>query len=45
MSDMSYMYLGWGVPLVTLAVYSASLVVRGRALSRKVPAERRRWTS
>jgi hypothetical protein len=45
MSQMAYMYLGWGISLGVLALYAASLVLRGRRLSQKVPVERRRWTS
>lgn len=45
MSQMSYMYLGWGISLVVLAVYAGSVVLRGRRLARAVPPERRRWTS
>lgn len=45
MRDMAYIYLGWGVSLGVLAAYSASVVLRGRRLSAKVPVERRRWTS
>lgn len=45
MSQMGYMYLGWGVSLAIIALYAASLVVRGRRLSKLVPPERRRWTS
>lgn len=42
---MTYILAGWGVTLATLGVYAVSLAVRGRRLSRMVPAERRRWTS
>jgi hypothetical protein len=45
MSQMGYMYLGWGVSLTVLGGYALSLVMRGRRLSKLVPAERRRWTS
>lgn len=45
MSQMAYMYLGWGVSLAIIALYAASLVVRGRRLGKLVPPERRRWTS
>ncbi|MFP3906796.1 MAG: hypothetical protein ACLFWR_07170 [Acidimicrobiales bacterium] len=44
-ADMGYIVAGWGITLATLGIYSFSLVVRGRRLSRHVPAERRRWTS
>jgi hypothetical protein len=45
MSQLGYMYLGWGISLAILAVYALSLVARGRKLSKVVPPERRRWTS
>lgn len=45
MSQMAYIYMAWGISLAVLALYTASVVQRGRRLSRKVPAERRRWTS
>ncbi len=44
-SDMTYIVAGWGVTLGTLAVYSVTLLLRGRRLSKQVPPERRRWTS
>ena len=44
-SDMTFIVAGWGVTLVALGGYTASLLLRGRRLSRQVPAERRRWTS
>lgn len=43
--DMAYIVAGWGVSLVTLGAYAASLMLRGRRLSRQVPSERRRWTN
>jgi hypothetical protein len=45
MSDFTYILAGWGVTLAVLGFYCASLVLRGRRLSRQVPPERRRWTS
>jgi hypothetical protein len=45
MSQMGYMYLGWGISLAVLALYALSLVLRGRRLAKVVPPERRRWTS
>ncbi|MFA5565688.1 MAG: hypothetical protein WC184_06590 [Acidimicrobiia bacterium] len=45
MSQMGYMYVGWGVSLTVVALYSVLLVLRGRRLSQRVPAEKRRWTS
>jgi hypothetical protein len=43
--DMGYIVAGWAISLVVLAGYAATLVTRGRRLSRQVPPERRRWTS
>jgi hypothetical protein len=43
--DMTFIVAGWGVSLAVLGGYAASLVLRGRRLSRQVPPERRRWTS
>ncbi len=38
-----YIVAAWSVVLGVFAVYAASLIVRGRRLSRLVPPERRRW--
>lgn len=45
MSQMGYVYLAWGISLAVLALYTSSVVRRGRKLSAQVPPERRRWTS
>ena len=45
MSDMGFMYVGWGVSLAVIAAYSVALVVRGRKLTQRVPEGKRRWTS
>lgn len=45
MSQLGYMYLGWGISLAVLGGYALSLVARGRKLSKAVPPEKRRWTS
>lgn len=42
---MVYIVAGWGVTLGALAVYTLTLALRGRRLSKQVPPERRRWTS
>jgi heme exporter protein D len=38
-----YVYVGYGIVLGTLAVYTVRTLLRGRALSKQVPPERRRW--
>lgn len=43
MDYLGYLISGWGVVLVAVAVYSFSLLRRGRALTARVPADRRRW--
>jgi hypothetical protein len=43
MSNWTYVWMGWGIATVTLVAYAGWVVARGRALSRRVPAERRRW--
>jgi hypothetical protein len=39
-----YIAAAWGTSLVLLAGYSVRTVLRGRALSRRVPPEDRRWS-
>ena len=36
---MSYVYAGYGIVLVVLAVYALRIVVRGRALRRALPPD------
>ena len=43
MTHLGYLLAGWGVTIGVGIAYAASLVVRGRRLSARVPAERRRW--
>lgn len=43
MSNWGYIIIGWGVTGGALGLYSSRLLLRGRALSRRVPEERRRW--
>ena len=43
MTNWTYVWMGWGIATVALVAYSSWVVQRGRALSRKVPPERRRW--
>ncbi len=39
-----YVFGGWGIALVTLAVYAVRTVRRGKHLAERVPPEERRWT-
>ncbi|HEX7444557.1 MAG TPA: hypothetical protein VF320_11755 [Acidimicrobiales bacterium] len=43
MSDWGYVIFGWTVVTVALVAYALWIVLRGRALSRRVPPEDRRW--
>ena len=43
MTHIGYLIAGWGIGLGTLGAYGWSVVRRGRALARRVPAERQRW--
>jgi hypothetical protein len=43
MSQWGWVALGWTVTVVALAAYAAAIIVRGRAESRRVPPEARRW--
>lgn len=43
MSDVGLIATAWIVVAVVLALYSARLLWRGRALSRAVDPDRRRW--
>ena len=45
MTHVGYLIAGWGVSLVSIALYAAMLIRRGRLLSAQVPAERSRWMS
>jgi heme exporter protein C len=38
-----YVAAGWGIAAVALVTYSVWIIARGRALSRRVAPERRRW--
>jgi hypothetical protein len=42
---MAYIVAGWSVSLGAIGLYTLSLALRGRRLSKQVPPERRRWTS
>ena len=43
MSQMGYVFLGYGVAFGALAAYSARVILRGRKLSRTLPPEERTW--
>ena len=44
MTHAGYVAAGWGLAAVVIGGYALSLVGRGRRLSRRVPAEDRRWS-
>jgi hypothetical protein len=44
-SQWGYVIAGWAVSAVAIVGYAAAVIARGRALSRRVPPERRRWMS
>ena len=43
MSTNGYIALAWIVTLAVIVLYAAWMLRRGRAVSRQVPEERRRW--
>jgi len=43
MTQMGYVFLGYGVAFGALAAYSVRVVYRGRKLSRTLPPEERTW--
>lgn len=43
MTHLGYLIAGWSIGLGTLGLYGAAIIRRGRALSKQVPVERRRW--
>lgn len=43
MTHVGYLIAGWGVSLGVLALYTRSILARGRALSAGIPTHRRRW--
>ena len=40
---MSYVYAGYGITLVTIALYSIRVLRRGRLLSRFLPPKEKTW--
>ena len=43
MSDWGYVWLGWGLTVGRARRLRLWIILRGRALSRRVPPEDRRW--
>ena len=43
MTHVGYLIAGWGIVLGAVALYSWSLMRRGRELSARVPADGQRW--
>ncbi|MEQ8841173.1 MAG: hypothetical protein RIB98_09330 [Acidimicrobiales bacterium] len=43
MTHLGYLLVGWGVTIGVGLAYTVSLLQRGRRLSTRVPADRRRW--
>lgn len=43
MTHAGYVFAGWGLGLAVIGLYAWSVIRRGRALSRHVPPQRRRW--
>jgi hypothetical protein len=44
-NGLGYIIASWVLVLGSIAAYSARLLQRGRALTRRVPPERQRWMS
>lgn len=40
---MSYVIAGYSITAVVLVIYVVRMLLRGRALSKRVPPEERRW--
>jgi heme exporter protein CcmD len=43
MTHAGYLVAGYGITFVALGAYAWRVVARGRALSRALPPEERRW--
>jgi hypothetical protein len=43
MSGWGYVIAGWSVAVAAIVAYAVAVILRGRALSRRVPPEARRW--
>jgi hypothetical protein len=44
MNYVGYVAGGWGVAIALVGLYTVNVMRRGRALSKRVPAEERRWS-
>jgi heme exporter protein CcmD len=42
-NEWGYVIAGWAITFVVLVAYAVWIVLRGRALSKQVPPEERRW--
>lgn len=42
-SEWGYVIAGWAVTVAVIVAYAVWVIARGRALSRQVPPEDRRW--
>jgi len=45
LTHIGYLIAGWGIPLMTIGLYAASLMRRSKAIEARVPADRQRWIS
>lgn len=43
MTHSGFIFAAWGIVLAVLALYSVRLVMRGRALTKAVEPQHRRW--
>ncbi len=43
MTHLGYLLAGWGITIGVGVLYATRLIVRGRRLTRRVPAGRHRW--
>lgn len=45
LTHAGYLAAGWSIGLAAIGFYALSVLVRGRALTKRVPPNRRRWMS
>lgn len=45
MTHIGYILAAWLITFGVLALYTASVLARGRRLSRQVPPDRQRWST
>jgi len=43
LTHAGYLAAGWSIGLAAIGAYALSVLVRGRALAKQVPPNRRRW--